>query len=97
MVPLLNFKRQKCNNSEVWLLTFEASVFSYSAIFTSLCESIVLLVKASLRLLRPYEIRTSLEIRRINVETGNEEQDSNNDFIEGRSQLNEIGQPPDNF
>uniref|UniRef100_U9TZ52 Uncharacterized protein n=1 Tax=Rhizophagus irregularis (strain DAOM 181602 / DAOM 197198 / MUCL 43194) TaxID=747089 RepID=U9TZ52_RHIID len=34
---------------------------------------------------------------RINVETGNEEQDSNNDFIEGRSQLNEIGQPPDNL
>jgi hypothetical protein len=38
----------------------------------------------------------SSEMRRIIIET-NEEQDSNNNFIEGHSQLNEISQPPDNL
>ncbi|PKK58384.1 hypothetical protein RhiirC2_720558 [Rhizophagus irregularis] len=39
----------------------------------------------------------SSKMRRIIIETGNEEQDSNNNFIEGHSQLNEISQPPDNL
>ncbi|GBB95371.1 hypothetical protein RclHR1_02520006 [Rhizophagus clarus] len=38
----------------------------------------------------------SSEMKRITIEPGNEEQNSN-DFIEGRSQLNEIDQPPDNL
>jgi hypothetical protein len=39
----------------------------------------------------------SLEMKRITIETDDEEQESNNDFIEGGSQLNEIAQPPDNL
>jgi hypothetical protein len=36
-------------------------------------------------------------MRRITIKTDNEEQDSNNNFIESHFQLNEIGQPPDNL